>query len=94
MFKRITKQAARKLFNQGNKIIYLCPCKMYPSNPFNVACGISGKDYLEQANFYKQNPTLWKDSLEKTAWDIMYFNWAFYNANYETGYYAHYYIEV
>lgn len=28
------------------------------------------------------------------SWDQMYNNWAFYNATYETGYYAHYYVEA
>lgn len=91
MFKRISKREAKKLFSEGNKVIYLCPCKMYPSNPWNMACAISGKEYLERAEMYRNHETLWKGTKEETAWQLMYNDWAFYNTSYETGYYAHYY---
>lgn len=96
-FKRITKKEAQTLFAQG-KPVYLNPCKFMPSTPFNQACLILGKEYLDKAAEYGPkgtfpNEKLWKGTVEQTAWDLMYNNWAFYNATYETGYYAHYYVE-
>lgn len=92
-FKRISKSAAKKLFNEG-KGVYLCPCKMMPGTPFNMAALIYGKEYLEKAEMYRNSPDLWKGTLEATAWDLMYNNWSFYNTSYETGYYAAYYVEA
>jgi hypothetical protein len=110
-FKQITKREARKRFYTGTQPIYLCPCNMSPSSPWGVACLIFGKEYLERAKEYVPKPEghwdsktctqvlapspVWSGNVEKTAWDLMYNNWAFYNANdKETGYYAHYYIQV
>ena len=93
MFIRITKAQARKLFAEGDKVVYLCPCKMRPGFPFNMALGVSGTEYLEQAEGYKKNPDLWKGTVEETAWCLMFNNWNFYNASHECGYYPHYYIE-
>ena len=93
MFKRITIQEAKKRFAE-DKPIYLCPCKMNPAGPWGQACLILGKQYLENAEWYQKHPSpLWKGTLAATAWDLMYNNWAFYNTNYEMGYYAHYYIQ-
>jgi hypothetical protein len=92
-FTKITKAAAKKRF-AANQPVYLCPCKMRPGGPFNSACLIFGKEYLEQAEGYRNNDILWKGNLEATAWNLMYNNWAFYNTSYETGYYAAYYIET
>ena len=91
-YTKVTKSQAKKLFNQGSPI-YLCPNKMYPSGSFNMACLVFGKEYLEAAERYRTNPTLWEGTLEETAWGLMYRNWVYYNATYETGYYASYYIE-
>lgn len=93
MFTRITKAQARKLFAKGDKIIYLCPCKMLPDTPFNMAAGVSGKEWLEKAAGYRTHPDLWKGTVEATAWDLMYNSWSFYNASHECGGYAHYYVE-
>ncbi len=90
--RRISKAQARKLF-AADRPIYLCPHKMRPDGPFSCACLILGKSYLENAEMYRNDPQLWKGTLEKTAWDLMYNNWCFYNATYETGYYAAYYVE-
>lgn len=95
--KRITIHQAKKLFADGTSIIIVCPCKFHPAGPFSMGCRISGKEYLENAEWYSpekgKESDLWKGTLEKTAWDLMYNNWAFYNTSFETGYYAHYYIE-
>jgi hypothetical protein len=93
MFVRITKAQARKLFAQGDEIIFLCPCRMRPGTPFNMAAAVSGREYLEKAVAYKDHPDLWKGSVEATAWDLMFNNWAYYNASHECGYYPHYFIE-
>ena len=79
--KRITKSEAKKRFSNG-EIIYLCPCKLSPHGPFSSACSIHSKEWLES-----------KDGDFQQAWQTMYRNWEYYNASYETGYYAHYYIE-
>lgn len=89
---RITKRQAQARFNQGKPII-LCPCKFYPGGPFSMGWTCYPKEYLEKAEWYRNDGTLWKGSIELTAWDLMFNNWAFYNASYETGYYPHYYIE-
>ena len=90
--KRITKKEAQKRFFAG-EIIYFCPCKMSPDWPWFLAMPIHPKDYLERAKGYPKGHTLWAGSLEKTAWELAYDNWAYYNTNYEMGYYAHYYRE-
>lgn len=92
-FKRISKAAARKLFNEG-KGVYLCPHKMRPDTPFSEAILVFSKEWLDRAEMYRDNPKLWCGTLEKTAWNLMYNNWSFYNSSYETGYYAAYYVEV
>ncbi len=93
MLKKVSKRTAQKLFNEGDKIIILPPCKMYPMGAFSLGCRIAGKEYLQKAEEYGPECDLWKGSIERTAWDLMYNNWAFYNTSYECGYYAHYYIE-
>ncbi len=99
-FIRISKREARKIFAEGNKFIFVCPCKMWPSAPWNMAAMISGREYLENAERYAPREdgtdagSCWKGNLADTAWDLMYNNWAFYNATHETGYYAHYYIQI
>lgn len=92
MLHRISKCQAKKIFNRGG-LVYLCPCKFLPAGPFSMAVNISGNEYLHCAEVYDETSDLWKGSLEETAWSIMYNRWHFYNASYETGYYAHYYIE-
>jgi hypothetical protein len=90
-FTRITKRQAMARFNKGLPF-YLCPCKLRPGWPWNFAILIANsEDYREDANKYRDNPTLWKDSVEQTAWELLYNNWAYYNTSYEMGYYAHYY---
>lgn len=91
--RRINIREAKKSFFAG-KQFYICPVKMRPGPPFNMACLVlSGKEWMEKAGFYKDNPTLWKGTQEKTAWELFYNNWKYYNASYETGYYAAYYVE-
>lgn len=93
-FKRIRKPEALKRFIEG-KPFYLCPCKLYPSSPWNVAylC-VSGKEWMESADRHGKESKLWEGSRERTAWQLMMNNWCYYNATYETGYYPHFYIEA
>lgn len=95
-YRRISKAEARKLFNQGNHPIFLCPCKFRPEGPFSMAAMVAGREYLEKARgyekHYKDSP-VWAGTVEATAWGLMYNNWKHYNASYETGYYAHYYVQ-
>lgn len=89
--KKITKAVAKKLFNEGFNIV-LCPNKMMPGLPFSMGCLVSSKEYLENAKRYENDKKLWKGTVEKTAWNLMYNNWSYYNTGYEVGYYAHYYL--
>ena len=43
-FVRISKQKARKLFNE-DQFIWFCPCKLYPEFPFNSACIMDKKNH-------------------------------------------------
>lgn len=91
-FRRITIHQAKKRFFNG-EVVYFCPHKMRPDGPFSCATGIHPKEWLENAESYQNHPDLWKGSTEATAWRLAYNNWAYYNASYETGYYAAYYVE-
>jgi hypothetical protein len=99
-YTRIKKKEAFERFSKG-EVIYLVPCKMYPGGFWNVACPIQlTNDLKDHAMRYKQdydNNTryahLWHGTIEKTAWELIYNNWAYYNTNYEMGYYAHYYLK-
>ena len=93
MFTRITKREAKKRFF-ADQAIFFCPCKMKPGFPWNQACLVLGKEYLERAALYRDIPTLWEGTIEKTAWGLAYRNWSHYNTSWECGYYAHYYKET
>ena len=80
MFIKITKREAFKRFALG-KIVVLCPCKCRPGLPFGPHSYISGSDVVV------------KGVAPIIAWKRMYDNWVYYNATWETGYYAHYYKE-
>lgn len=93
MFVRISKATAKRLFAES-KPIYLCPNKMRPDGPLSMACLILGKEYLEKAEGYRNHPDLWKNTVEDTAWGLMFNNWSFYNLDGdEMGSYPHYYVE-
>lgn len=91
-FVKISKAEAKKRFAKS-EAIFLCPCKLAPDGPFSSAALVYGKEYLEKAKLYIDHPTLWKGSIEATAWDLMFNNWKHYNASYECGYYPTYYIQ-
>jgi len=99
-YTRITIHKAKKLWRE-DKEICLHPCKLRISEMFQP-CLVSAEKYLKDiewkpvsisdllhATIELQND----DILYQKAWDIMYNNWAYYNTNYEMGYYAHYYIK-
>ena len=92
-FKRVSKREAKRLWLTG-KPIWLCPHKMHPQGPFSQAALFTSKEWIERASLYKTHPTLWKGSVEETAWHLMQNHWKFYNASYETGYYPAYYVEI
>lgn len=93
-FKKITCATAKKLFKEG-KPFYACPRKLNPSSPWNVAVLIlSGKEWREKAERYKDDPKMWKGSVDKTAWELFMNNWKYYNSSYEVGYYPAYYVEA
>ena len=71
---------------------------MMPGGLWRSDCTIHTAEHLERAKYYDPKNTfdhqpgeLWKGTVEAIAWHLAYSNWAFYNANYECGYYAHYY---
>lgn len=91
---RISKREAQRLFAEGDKPIFLCPCKLRPGFPWNVAVHVFGQPYLEDAQRQGTPEGLQRyPTLESQAWTLMYNNWAYYNVSHETGYYAHYYVQ-
>lgn len=108
-WQRISKREAQRLFALGDTAIFLCPCKLRPGFPWNVAAHVFGREYLEDAKRYlprENSGTIngeicWqaaqagilKMDINKIAWDLMYNSFAYYNLTSETGRYAHYYIE-
>lgn len=99
-FRRITKREARRRFAKGLPFA-LCPCKMMPGGPWAIHSTVYPDDiaeYKEKATWYapdgiSPSDTLWEGTVDATAWDLLYNNWAFYNTSWETGYYAAYYVE-
>lgn len=91
--RRITKREAQAKFYTGVEGIILCPCKFRPDGPFSMGCRVFGREWLDKAEGYADSPDLWKGTINSTAWSLMYNNWAYYDTSYETGYYAHYYVE-
>jgi hypothetical protein len=77
---RITKREAFKRFVMG-ELFVICPCKLTPDGPFSSGCRINGKDYIAGPEYSAA-----------LAWDRMYDNWLYYNASFEAGYYAHFYL--
>lgn len=80
-FTRITKKQARARF-ETNETFVMCPAKIYPGGPWashsTIFPGLSKPEGYED---------LWD------SFDSVYNSWAYYNASYETGYYAHFYVE-
>lgn len=93
MFNRITIHEAKRRFNRGEPVVF-CPCNLRPGYPWSPHCAIHPAEWLEEAAGYVNNHILWKGSVQATAWDLAYSNWAYYNASHEAGYYAAYYVEA
>lgn len=91
-FRRITTTEAKKLWLAG-KSVYLCPHKLHPCSPWNMATLVTSAEWLEAADRHGPTSEVWDGSRETTAWALMLNNWRYYNASYETGYYPHYYVE-
>lgn len=89
MLTRITKAEARKRF-AANQALYVCPVKLHPFPPLSSAALVFGANYepCEVDNSWKG-----EEPYTISAWDVMYNNWAYYNASWEAGYYASYWVE-
>jgi hypothetical protein len=95
-FKRITKLQAIRLFN-AKKEFYICPVKMAPGGMWHLEHSMDEKSieaWMESAKRYQDNSKLWYGTIEKTAWNLFYNNWAYYNTNYEVGHHASYWIKI
>jgi hypothetical protein len=57
--------------------LIVCPNKIRPGYPFAMHSTIHSKEWLDS----------------DYSFESMLNQWAYYNASYETGYYAHYYTE-
>ncbi|WP_448957787.1 hypothetical protein, partial [Klebsiella michiganensis] len=58
------------------KPFYACPVKLWPGSPFNpAALVLSGREWIERADWHKDNPKLWKGTAEKTGWELFLNNW-------------------
>lgn len=90
MFRRITKREAFARF-RDNLPLVLCPRKMRPGYPFAMHSSVTPADWTERLFTsipYRNDP----EGVARHAWEVMYNEWAYYNASYETGYYAAYYV--
>lgn len=85
MLKRINKTQARKLYNHDANIIII-PCKMYP----NPGGGFDMASYMNKA----QLAAIYELPIDdkELDFDTRVRNFEWYNCNYETGYYSHFYI--
>jgi hypothetical protein len=85
-YTRITKQAARKLFDAG-KVFYIIAHKMRPGMPFSLGMTIDG------AHYAKENAERAKYELSQETFDTVVRDFCWYNANcHETGTYAAFYL--
>lgn len=77
-YQRISKSIARKRYNDG-EVIYLCPCNLCPGGPWSseVAVCLTDGDGATSA---------------PSDFDTVVNRFAFYNCNFESGYYPAYYI--
>lgn len=86
-YKRIQKNKARRLYNDG-VTVYLLPCKVYPDDdhPWIKPFELNKKRIDDHYNGY--------DELKKLyTFDSRINNFEYYNCNAELGYYAAYYIK-
>jgi hypothetical protein len=91
MLKRITKREAQKRFAAGNLHVILCPCKMCPGGRWRTDVTVWGAEYIDREKSFHGADDRTAPSM---AWKTMYASWLWFNATYETGYYAHYYVDV
>lgn len=77
MYYKVTKPIARKLFDNGEEI-HLLPCKIPNSALMNDG---------------PISPAIISKSGDKDQFNTAVNYFEYYNCNYETGYYAHYYIK-
>jgi len=76
--KRLYKKEARKAYDEGT-VLVMVPCRMYPNSPWGLSFTLNKKE-REAAGKTEPFDTL-----------VQEFEW--YNCNYETGYYAAFYIK-
>jgi len=79
--RKVNKTLARKMFNDG-KTIYILPCKI-PLNNVWVQPYIINKTIAN---------SIYNQTFEVIGFDTIINNFELYNCNYESGYYATYYI--
>jgi hypothetical protein len=91
-WKQITITQAKELWSAGLPVT-LCPCRCSPTSLRGIACTIHPELYTPRAKAYRDDPDLWKGSVEETSWDLMYTRWSRYNTSPEQGTYAHYYVQ-
>ena len=88
---RISKTEAKRRFTAGEEI-WLCPSKLRQGWPWFPEYRAKEEEFTSKALDYVNHEILWEGTVAETAWQLMYRGWAFYNTNYEMGYYAHYYV--
>lgn len=83
---RISKKEALARFELAEPF-YVCPNKMMPGCPFNMAIPIlNAPDCIQP---WRDGPVSWRFAFER-----MLREWAWHNASYETGYYAAFYAHI
>lgn len=84
-FVRIAKRNAEHRYNNG-EVIYLCPFKLRPGEPYHPEIAITKTDFSEKC--WSEHVVPNTRDFEKVVDDF-----TFYNCNYSVGHYPAYYIK-
>lgn len=90
-YTRISKQAARRRFNEG-KNVYVIARKMRPGRPFSMGCVLYG-DMFEHEKDNWRYADIPMDDRRNAMFEHFLREFTWYNCSYETGYYPAFYIE-
>lgn len=86
-YKRITKAAARKLYNSGHTI-RICAVNMSPVNIWGAYSDTNNREYTNISSDGFNNTIAKNKAFETVVNAFIY-----YNCNHETGYYPAFYIK-
>ena len=81
---KINQKKAKKLWFAGRPI-WLCPCNIKQPTPAHL---VTFSHWKESAEWAEGDESLWKGSVEETAWHLMYEHWKVYNGSQAPHYFA------